>query len=83
MPRREAPVGPASRVLGENLRAARVAAGISQGDLAERLGGNDAGWSQAIVTNLETARTHCRVEQLLELAQALDVDACDLLPEPS
>lgn len=74
MPRRETPPGPRSEIVGANVRAAREEAGLTQGQLADLVG-----WSQSNIMYLETARTNMRVEQLLDLAGALDVDPCALL----
>lgn len=61
--------GARSRALGENVRRLRVRRGMLQRDLADACG---KGWSQQIVTKLELGQTGMRVEQLLDLCDALD-----------
>lgn len=68
------PPGPRSKIVGANLAAERVKAGLTQAELAEKLG-----WSQSTILNLEIARVNMRVEQLLDLARVLDIDAAVLL----
>lgn len=66
--------GPISRVVAANMRRTREAAGLSQAALAARLG-----WSQNVVAKLENAKTNMRVEQLVELHAALELDCHELL----
>lgn len=68
------PPGPRSKIVGANIRAARVRAGLSQVELAERLG-----WTQGTILNLENARTNMRVSQLVDLAWSLRVSPATLL----
>lgn len=68
------PPGPRSVRVGENLRDLRLEHELSQAALAER-----CGWTQNVVAKLELAKTNMRVEQLLDLVDALDCDPRDLL----
>lgn len=62
-------------VLGTRMRAAREALGLSQPDLAERLG-----WQRTEVVSVETGkRGNLRADRLRALAQALQVSADHLL----
>ncbi|WP_426624450.1 helix-turn-helix domain-containing protein [Leifsonia sp. McL0607] len=63
-----------SRQLGENLRAARQAAGLSQNELAVH-----SGIHVATVTKAEDGLTSPTVTTLLRLAFALDCKASALL----
>lgn len=67
MPRHARPGG-RSLALGANVRSARERRGMRQADLAKACG---RGWSQQIVGKLEQGRVGMRVEQLLDLADAL------------
>jgi transcriptional regulator with XRE-family HTH domain len=66
--------GPRSVRVGENLRQLRTEAGLSQAQLAERVG-----WSQNVVAKIELAKTNMRVEQLLDLVDGLECLPSDLL----
>lgn len=74
MGRVKTPTGPRSVIVGANIRARRERLGITQKELADRLG-----WSQQIVPKLELAQTNMRVEQLLDIADALGCSAGTLL----
>lgn len=56
------------RIVGENVRAARVAAGLTQEQLAER-----SGFSQQYLSGLERGERNPTIVTIYELAQALDV----------
>ena len=63
------------------IRAARLAARVSQDELAERVG-----LSRTSITNIEQGRQHVPLHTLLLLASALGVEPASLLPnatEPS
>jgi Zn-dependent peptidase ImmA (M78 family)/DNA-binding XRE family transcriptional regulator len=60
--------------LAANLRRARVARGLSQGDLADR-----AALSRVAYRNIETGAARPRVDTLLRIATTLDVRLEDLL----
>jgi transcriptional regulator with XRE-family HTH domain len=63
------------QTFGANLRAARLAAGLSQAELCERLGGV----SRTVVYRLEIDEREPRLSTILRLAEALDVEPSDLL----
>ena len=54
---------------GAKLRAARLAAGLTQTELASRLG-----WNQSTVANLEADRKGMSLDRLDEVAQAIGCD---------
>lgn len=56
------------RVVGENVRRARVAAGLTQEQLAER-----SGFSQQYLSGLEQGKRNPTIVSLYELALALGV----------
>lgn len=62
--------------LGERLRSARLRAGLSQAGLAERLN-----ISRPAVASIESGRQGISVDQLVEMAQQLDVNPTALLAE--
>lgn len=62
------------RVVGENVKRLRLAAGLTQEQFAER-----SGFSQQYVSDLERGRRNPTVVSVFELAQALGVAPADLL----
>lgn len=65
------------RLLGENVRRLRVAKGISQEALAL-----DAGMKRSYLSDLERGTRNPTVRALGRLAEALGVDAAELLRAP-
>lgn len=63
-----------SALLGRNLRRLRLAAGLSQEDLAER-----AGLHRTYVSSVERGNRNLTLESIYSLAAALGCDARDLL----
>jgi transcriptional regulator with XRE-family HTH domain len=61
--------------LGEHIRAARTASGVTQQAMADRLGLN-----RTTMVNIEKGRQRLSVHQLVDLADALGCEPCDLLP---
>lgn len=66
------------RVVGENVRRLRLAAGLSQEELAER-----SGFSQQYLSDLERGRRNPTVVSVFELAQALETTPALLVTSPS
>jgi transcriptional regulator with XRE-family HTH domain len=62
--------------MGEKVRSARTAAGISQDVLAQRVG-----LTRSSIANLEAGRQRIALHLFVALCQVLDKDVCDLLPE--
>lgn len=62
------------RVVGENVRRARLAAGLTQEQLAER-----SGFSQQYLSGLEQGKRNPTIVGLYELAMALGVSHVDLV----
>lgn len=62
--------------LAKKLRAAREAAGLSQGDLAER-----SGVPSVNISRFENDHKTPTISTLLKLATALGVEVADLLPK--
>ena len=62
--------------LGRRIRAARLGK-LTQASLGERVG-----LSRTAITNIECGRQRLLVDQLVEIAQALEVSAAELLPTP-
>ena len=60
--------------IAANIRAARISAGLSQQDLARRLGLN-----QSQVSRIERGMRKVAAEELSEIAKSLGVTASDLL----
>jgi transcriptional regulator with XRE-family HTH domain len=60
--------------LGQRIRAARRGK-LTQAELGERIG-----LSRTAVTNIECGRQRLLVDQLVEIAEALGVEAAGLLP---
>jgi transcriptional regulator with XRE-family HTH domain len=71
------PVDALYRDFGRRLRAARDGAGLSQAELAERVG-----LGRTSVTNIETGRQRVPLHLLFDFAGALGVDPATLLPYP-
>ena len=65
------------RVVGENVRRLRLAAGLSQEELAER-----SGFSQQYLSDLERGRRNPTVVSVFELAQALETTPALLVTSP-
>lgn len=61
--------------VGQRVREARDAAGITQGQLGQRIG-----LTRASVTNIETARQNVQLHTLYAIAGALEVPIGALLP---
>lgn len=58
--------------LGQAVAAARLRAGLSQAELAERLTGTtQTPWSQVKVSNIETSRRLMTISQLCQVADVL------------
>lgn len=60
--------------IGAAIRAARVATGISQGELGDR-----TGISRASISQIEIGRQHATLETLWSIAAALGVNVSQLL----
>ncbi len=67
-------LGPAYEALAELLMTERAAAGLTQRDLAERLGR-----LHSFIGKIETGTRHINVIEFIELARALDVEPTKLL----
>jgi transcriptional regulator with XRE-family HTH domain len=63
-----------SQILGENIRSARIRAGLSQEKLAEK-----ADLSRNYVGNIERGEYKITVEALVRIAKALKLDVHDLM----
>lgn len=61
--------------VGTNVRSARVAADVSQELLAQRVG-----LTRSSIANLEAGRQRVALHLFFLIADALDSDACELLP---
>ena len=64
--------------LGSTIKAKRRALGLTQQQLAKQLG-----ISRASLANVETGRQRVLVHQVYELADRLNANVHELLPEPS
>ncbi|WP_071658864.1 helix-turn-helix transcriptional regulator [Duganella sp. HH101] len=64
--------------VGSAIRGARDAAGLTQSELASTVG-----VSRTSLTNIELGRQRLLVDQLVEIAMALQVSVPDLLPMDS
>lgn len=62
------------RIVGTNVRKARLAAGLTQEQLAER-----SGFSQQYLSGLEQGRRNPTIVSIYELAAALNVSHVDLV----
>jgi transcriptional regulator with XRE-family HTH domain len=61
--------------MGEKIRSARIAIGISQDVLAQRIG-----LTRSSIANLEAGRQRIALHLFVAICQALDKDVCELLP---
>jgi transcriptional regulator with XRE-family HTH domain len=68
------PISPATRVLGERVRAHREALGLSQEALAVR---SDVHWT--FLGQVERGRRNLSLRNLLKIAKGLDVDPGELV----
>jgi hypothetical protein len=68
--------GPAYRRLRDWLVAARRGQGLTQAELAQRLGRH-----QSFVSKYERGERRLDFVEVVEIAEALHVDACDLVAE--
>lgn len=64
------------RAIGSNIRMVRNAAGISQTELANRVGSN-----KSAISRYENGAQRLSLETLMRIADALGVDLVDLLKE--
>lgn len=64
--------------VGMRLRQARQLRGLTQFDLAQMVG-----MSRASIANIESGRQRLMLHTLWKLAEALQMDARQLLPQPS
>ena len=62
------------RVVGDNVKRARLAAGMTQEELSER-----SGFSQQYLSGLEQGKRNPTIVSIYELAQALSVSHEDLV----
>lgn len=62
------------RIVGENVRRARLAAGLTQEQLAER-----SGFSQQYLSGLEQGKRNPTIVSIYELANALGVSHVELV----
>lgn len=65
------------REFGERIRGARRLAGLSQGELALRVG-----LTRSVLANIEIGRQTVALHNLSAFARALGVNPMDLLPDP-
>lgn len=65
------------KLVGENVRRARTAAGMTQEQFAER-----SGFSQQYLSDLERGRRNPTVLSLFEMATALETSVVDLVRQP-
>lgn len=61
--------------IGRNVRSARVAAAVSQENLAQRVG-----LTRSSIANLEAGRQRVALHLFFLIADALNKDACELIP---
>lgn len=66
------------QLVGENVRRHRLAAGMSQEALAERMGVD-----RAYVSGLETGRRNPTILTLWHVARALDIPVIELFQNPN
>lgn len=66
------------KLVGENVRRTRQAAGMTQEEFAER-----SGFSQQYISDLERGRRNPTVVSLYEMATALGASVADLVSPPN
>lgn len=66
------------QAIGRTLRQRREGAGLTQGDVASRVG-----LSRTSITNIENGRQHVTLHVLYALADAIGSKPSDLLPDSS
>lgn len=73
------------RVVGQNVRRYRLAAGLSQEELAKRLKDDvpDQWFDQAYVSRLENGHWNVTIGTLWSVARALGVSVAQLVEEPN
>ena len=64
-----------ARIIGREIRQARAAAGLTQAEVAERLGA-----SASYITNIEAGRVNLTLGQLSRIAAAMGADVRLSLP---
>jgi transcriptional regulator with XRE-family HTH domain len=64
---------------GDKIRAARKAAGLTQGQLAERMRGMGRNWAAQNVSDYERGRYRPTVDLLRDIASAIGCDVTDLI----
>ncbi|MFE6126661.1 helix-turn-helix domain-containing protein [Streptomyces sp. NPDC056437] len=67
-------IGDLYRSLGQQVREARLARGVTQGALAVAVG-----LTRASITNLESGAQRLQVHTLIAVSQALNIDPADLI----
>lgn len=67
---------PLYKTLGERIKTARVATGMSQVALAERIGTH-----RTSLTLIESGQQRCAIHELLAIAKVLSIPAGELLAE--
>lgn len=65
---------PIYKAIGERIKTEREAAGLSQNDLAERIGTH-----RPSISVIEKGQQKCAVHELIAIARALHVSVCYLL----
>jgi transcriptional regulator with XRE-family HTH domain len=65
------------KLVGENVKTARIASGMTQEELAER-----SGFSQQYLSGLESGKRNPTIVTIYELARALGVDHESLVQRP-
>lgn len=71
----------ARKLVGENLKKAREAAGLSQVELAHRLGATSLGIQQSYLSELERGKRNPTLLTLAAIADALQIRLHDLFIE--
>lgn len=69
-------------IVGRNVRRYRLAAKLSQAEVAQRIGSRSLGVSQGYVSELEAGRRNPTISTLQEIARALGIRPAELLEEP-
>jgi DNA-binding XRE family transcriptional regulator len=62
--------------VGDKVRSARIAAGVSQDVLAQRVG-----LTRSSIANIEAGRQRIALHLFVAICQVLEKDVCELLPE--